>query len=197
MERLTDKQRALCEFVRSYTETQGYPPTVREIADALALRSPSSAYNHIRNLQELGVIRYEKGKSRSITLVEELLPPRGQVPLLGNVAAGTPILAEECIEEYLPFDTGGHPEEHFALRVRGESMLGAGILPGDMVVVHSQAQAESGDIVVALLGSEATVKTLSLREGEVWLLPENPAFSPIDGREAQVLGKVVGLIRRF
>ena len=104
---------------------------------------------------------------------------------------------EECIEEYIPFDTGGRPEEYFALRVRGESMLGAGILPGDLVVVHSQQEARRGEIVVALFEDEATVKTLSYRDGGLWLLPENPDYEPIDGRMAQIIGKVVGLVRRY
>ena len=197
MKKLTPKQKALCDFVRSFTNEQGYPPTVREIGAAMGLSSPSSVYFHIRRLQEQGLLTIERGRTRSITLVEELLPQRGHVPLLGEVAAGVPILAQENIEEYVPFDTGRHPEEFFALRVRGESMLGAGILPGDLVIVHAQVQAQSGEIVVALFENEATVKTLSLKGGEVWLLPENPDYQPIDGRDAQILGKVVGLVRRF
>jgi repressor LexA len=119
--------------------------------------------------------------------------------VLGNVAAGTPILAEENIEEYVPFKGNGRHkmEEFFALRVRGESMLGAGILPGDLVVVHRQPQVENGQIVVALFEDEATVKTLSVEDGHVWLLPENPDYSPIDGDGAQIIGHVVELIRRY
>ena len=108
------------------------------------------------------------------------------MPIIGNVAAGSPILAQECIEDYLSFDTGGHDDEYFALRVRGESMLGVGILPDDLVVVHRQPTAQNGQIVVALLGDEATVKTLSRRNGEVWLLPANPDYQPIDGRESTI-----------
>ena len=119
------------------------------------------------------------------------------MPILGNVAAGSPILAEECIEDYLPFDTGGRDGEHFALRVRGESMLDAGILPGDLVVVHSQPTARHGEIVVALLEDEATVKRLSLRGGHVWLMPENDDYSPIDGTYAKILGKVVSVVRYY
>jgi repressor LexA len=117
--------------------------------------------------------------------------------VVGNVAAGSPILAQECIEDYLPFDTNGLSGEHFALKVRGESMLNAGILPGDLVVVHQQRDARNGEIVVALFEDEATVKTLSKKNGEVWLLPENPDYEPIDGTRAQIIGKVVGLIRRY
>ena len=119
------------------------------------------------------------------------------VPVLGNVAAGSPILAQECIEEYVSFQTGPHPEDYFALKVRGESMLYAGILPDDLVVVRRQPEAHSGEIVVALFEDEATVKTLSKKNGQVWLLPENPDYEPIDGTRAQIIGKVVGLIRRY
>ena len=116
---------------------------------------------------------------------------------MGNVAAGSPILAEECIEDYLTFDTGGRTGEYFALRVRGESMLGAGILPGDLVVVRRQPTANNGEIVVALLEDEAPVKRVSLKNGRVWLLPENEAYSPIDGTYAQILGKVAAVVRRY
>jgi repressor LexA len=136
------------------------------------------------------------GKGRAITL-RESPKPENQVPVVGNVAAGSPILAEECIEDYLTFDTAGRPGEYFALRVRGESMLNAGILPGDLVVVHSQPTAQHGEIVVALIDDEATVKRLSLKSGQVWLLPENEAYSPIDGTYAQILGKVAAVVRRY
>ena len=116
---------------------------------------------------------------------------------MGTVAAGTPILAEECIEDYLTFDAGGDSSQYFALRVRGESMLNAGILPDDLVVVRQQQTANNGEIVVALLGDEATVKRLKRQGREVWLLPENPAYQPIDGREARILGKVAAVIRRY
>lgn len=197
MDRLTPKQQALCDFLRQFTQERGYPPTVREIGEHLGLRSTSSVHFHLKKLLDAGIVYMEPGKTRSITLVEEALPPEGQIPLLGNVAAGSPILAEECIEEYIPFDTGGRPEEYFALRVRGESMLGAGILPDDLVVVRRQQSASSGEIVVALLGDEATVKRLSHRNGGVWLLPENDAFQPIDGRNALVLGKVTAVVRQY
>ena len=117
--------------------------------------------------------------------------------MLGNVAAGSPILAEQCIEEYIPYPTGGHPEDFFALRVRGESMLGAGIHPDDIVVVRRQSEAVNGEIVVALFEDEATVKTYSRKNGEVWLLPANPDYAPIDGTYAQIIGKVVELVRRY
>ena len=197
MERLSDRQQRIYDFIRTFIRETGYPPSFREIGEHVGLKSPSTVDHHMKRLRELGILRYEDGKSRSILLTEQVLPPEGRVPLVGAVAAGAPILAEEAIEEYLPYETGGHPEEFFALRVRGESMLGAGILPGDLVVVHSQPAASHGEIVVALFEDEATVKTLSLQEGRVWLLPENPDYSPIDGRDCRILGKVVGLIRRY
>ena len=113
------------------------------------------------------------------------------------MAAGAPILAEQCIEDYLTFDAGGAAEEYFALRVRGESMLNAGILPGDLVVVHQQVDAHNGEIVVALFEDEATVKTLRRRDGKTWLMPENPDYDPIDGTQAQIIGKVVAVVRRY
>ena len=125
------------------------------------------------------------------------VPPADRVPVVGNVAAGSPILAEQCIEDYLAFDTGGLTGEHFALRVRGESMLYAGILPGDYVVVHQQEHFRNGEIVVAHFEDEATVKTLRRKDGHVWLMPENPEYQPIDGDGAQLLGKVVAVIRRY
>ena len=117
--------------------------------------------------------------------------------MVGNVAAGSPSLAEECIEDYLTFDTGGRTGEYFALRVRGESMINAGILPGDLVVVHQGPAANHGDIVVAMIDGEATVKRLSLKNGQVWLMPENEAYSPIDGTYAQILGRVAAVVRRY
>ena len=119
------------------------------------------------------------------------------MPIVGNVAAGSPILAQECIEDYLTFDTQGMSGEHFALRVRGESMLGAGILPGDLVVVHRQQDAYNGEIVVAMIDDEATVKRFSRRNGHIWLLPENDDYEPIDGTYAQILGKVVAVVRQY
>ena len=124
-------------------------------------------------------------------------PPADRVPIVGNVAAGSPILAEECIEDYLTFDTGGRSGEYFALRVRGESMLNAGILPGDLVVVRRQQTCNNGEIVVAMIEDEATVKRFSRRNGHIWLLPENDAYSPIDGTYAQILGKVAAVVRRY
>ena len=128
---------------------------------------------------------------------EEQDPHADQIPVVGSVAAGSPILAEECIEDYLTFDTQGLSGEHFALRVRGESMLDAGILPGDLVVVHRQQEVHSGEIVVALFEDEATVKTYRRKDGHVWLMPANDDYTPIDGDRAEILGKVVAVVRRY
>ena len=144
-------QRQIYRFIVQCVKEQGYPPSVREIGDAVGLKSPSTVHFHLKHLAELGVIGKEAGKGRAITLTNPL-PREDQVPVVGSVAAGSPILAQECIEDYLTFDTGGRPGEFFALRVRGESMINAGILPGDLVVVHQQKTANNGEIVVALLG---------------------------------------------
>jgi len=204
MKQLTDRQRRIVDFIRAHVAENGYPPTFREIGANVGLKSPSTVDHHMKRLRELGVLQYEEGLFRSIQLLDEpegdspeRIPPQGKVPLVGHVAAGAPILAEEHIEEYIPYDVGSHPEDYFALRVRGESMLGAGILPDDLVIVRRQPEAYSGEIVVALFEDEATVKTLSRRNGEVWLLPENPEYEPIDGTYCQIIGKVVGLVRRY
>ena len=204
MAKLTKMQQKIYDYIAETTQQQGYPPSVREIGEAVGLRSPSTVHFHLKHMEELGVLTKGAGKGRALTLAAAAAPvpeqpeaPVGRVPIVGTVAAGTPILAQECIEDYLTFDTNGREGEYFALRVRGESMLNAGILPGDLVVVHQQPVAHNGEIVVALLGDEATVKRLSRRNGEVWLLPENEAYSPIDGREASILGKVTAVVRQY
>ena len=214
MAKLTKMQQRIYDYIAEITRQQGYPPSVREIGEAVGLRSPSTVHFHLKHMEELGVLTKGAGKGRALTLAplddvrrteahaappapQEPETPAGRVPIVGTVAAGSPILAQECIEDYLTFDTNGREGEYFALRVRGESMLNAGILPGDLVVVHQQPVANNGEIVVALLGDEATVKRLSRRSGEVWLLPENEAYSPIDGREATILGKVTAVVRQY
>ncbi|MEG1594285.1 MAG: transcriptional repressor LexA [Oscillibacter sp.] len=196
MQELSKMQQKIYEYLVTCIREQGYPPSVREIGEAVGLRSPSTVHFHLKHLEEAGVIEKGAGKGRAISLTE---PParEDQVPIVGNVAAGSPILAQECIEDYLTFDTGGRSEEYFALRVRGESMLDAGILPGDLVVVRRQAVANHGEIVVALIEEEATVKRFSRQNGQIWLLPENDAYSPIDGTNARILGKVAAVVRRY
>lgn len=209
MQKLTAMQQKIYDYIANTVRNQGYPPSVREIGEAVGLKSPSTVHFHIKHLEELGYISKSGRKGRALTLTERAAPaaapapaqeaeiPSGRVPVLGDVAAGSPILAQECIDDYISFDTQGRDGEFFALRVRGESMLNAGILPGDLVVVHRQPTAQNGEIVVALLEDEATVKRLSRRNGQVWLLPENEAYSPIDGRHASILGKVAAVVRTY
>jgi len=199
---LSPKQAEIYEFILQFTRTHGYPPSVREIGAAVHLKSPSTVHFHMKKLESEGYIQKADGKTRAISLphqavAEELDPTADRVPLLGTVAAGSPILAEENIEEYLTFDTGGLTGEHFALKVRGESMLYAGILPDDLVIVHRQENFRNGDIVVALFEDEATVKTYHMEKGHLWLLPENPDYQPIDGEGCALLGRVVAVVRRY
>lgn len=196
MAELSKMQQRIYDFLVSYIQSRGYPPSVREIGEAVGLKSPSTVHFHLKHLEEAGVIEKGAGKGRAITLTAPPVP-EDKVPIVGNVAAGSPILAEECIEDYLTFDTGGRAREYFALRVRGESMLNAGILPGDLVVVRRQETANNGEIVVAMIEDEATVKRLSRKNGRVWLMPENDAYSPIDGTYAQILGRVAAVVRRY
>ena len=193
---LTPKQQQVYDFIVSFSNRHGYPPSVREIGEAVGLKSPSTVHFHLKGLETAGLITKAEGKTRAITLSDPV-PGPDQVPVVGSVAAGAPILAQECIEDYLTFDTGGRPGEYFALQVRGESMKDAGILPGDLVVVHQQSDARSGEIVVALFEDEATVKTLRRRDGHIWLMPENPEYEPIDGDGCAILGRVVAVVRRY
>ncbi len=202
LKELTPKQRRIYDYILTYTSEHGYPPSVREIASAVGLKSPSTVHFHLKALEEAGAIVRGSGKTRAITPTEPAPEEKerareDRVPLVGSVAAGAPILAEECIEDYVPFDTGGVSGEHFALKIRGESMIKAGIMPDDLVVVHQQSTAANGEIVIALIGDEATCKRLDRREGKVWLLPENDSYQPIDGTEAQILGRVVGVVRKY
>ena len=199
MSKLSPKQQQIYDFILNFADEHGYPPSVREIAKAVDLRSPSTVHFHLKGLREAGLIEQAEGKTRAITVTDGAHNRRNQVPLLGSVAAGSPILAEECIEDYLTFDTGGRVGEHFALRVRGESMLEACILPGDVVVVHQEQQVRNGNIVVALFEDEATVKTFRRENGHIWLYPENssPEYQPIDGEGCRILGRVVAVVRRY
>nr|WP_325196044.1 transcriptional repressor LexA [uncultured Oscillibacter sp.] len=196
MAQLSKMQQKIYDYIVSCIQEQGYPPSVREIGEAVGLKSPSTVHFHLKNLEEAGMIAKGAGKGRAISLTTPPVP-ENQIPIVGNVAAGSPILAEECIEDYLTFDAGGHQGEYFALRVRGESMINAGILPGDLVVVRQQKTANNGEIVVAMIEEEATVKRFSKRDGHIWLLPENEAYSPIDGTYAQILGKVTAVVRQY
>ncbi len=191
MPRSTSKQREILDFLREFITENGYSPSVREICAAVGLSSTSSVHHHLAELRRQGYIDMAEGKNRTVTLLED---PENRIPILGVVTAGLPILAVENIEGYIPWEGGPNC---FALRVRGESRIGAGILDGDIVVIRQQDTADNGDIVLALLEDEATIKRLYRRRGEVWLMPENDAFSPIDGRFARILGKVTGLMRKY
>ena len=197
MKELTKKQQQIYDYIISFTDEHGYPPSVREIGAYVGLSSPSTVHFHLKGLQSAGLITQAAGKTRAMSINSNNLPKKDQVPVVGNVAAGSPILAQECIEDYLTFDTDGLTGEHFALRVRGESMLYAGILPDDLVIVHQQQDARNGEIVVAMIEEEATVKTLQRKDGHTLLLPENPDYEPIDGDNAEILGKVVAVVRKY
>lgn len=195
MNRLTPKQKEIFDFIVDTVATHGYPPSVREICAAVGLKSPSTVHAHLTALERAGLISRDAGKTRAITLTAGA-GAGGGVPILGTVAAGQPILAVEDALGFLPFDPG-KSGEYFALRIKGDSMINVGILEDDMVVVRRQPTAENGDIVVALIGEEATCKTLRRRNGEVWLVPENDDYEPIDGSEAVILGKVTAVIRTY
>lgn len=193
-ENLTRTQLSVLECIRDYIDRNGYPPSVRDICSAVGLSSPSTVHSHLNTLERLGYIARDGGRNRSIRLTEQTTP--SGVPILGTVAAGAPILAVEDAIGYIPYD----PErsgEYFALKIKGESMINAGILDGDMIIVRRQETALNGEIVVALLGDEATCKRLSRSGGQVLLLPENEEYSPIDGTGASILGKVTAVIRKY
>ncbi|MCL1922466.1 MAG: transcriptional repressor LexA [Propionibacteriaceae bacterium] len=203
---LTLRQRRILEVIQSSSLTRGYPPTVREICEEVGLNSPSSVAHQLRNLEARGFIRRNPNKPRALEVllpspVETLAPDLDDeavyVPLLGRIAAGTPILAEEHLEDtfVLPHQLVGSGKL-FMVEVHGDSMIEAAICDGDFVVVRQQPTAENGEIVAALLGEEATVKVLKRTPGQVWLLPQNRLYSPIDGNEATILGKVVSVLRR-
>jgi repressor LexA len=201
---LTKRQQEIFDFIKRYSAKYGYPPTVRDIGKAVGLASSSTVHAHLANLEKLGLLRRDPTKPRAIELLDRAMEsvrsavrPAG-VPLVGSVAAGQPILAEENIEEYVhvPSAAGGEDGD-FVLRVRGESMIDAGILEGDYVVVRPQDVADDGDIVVALVGeeAEATVKRFFHEPDHVRLQPENVTMEPIRSTDVRVLGKVVGLFR--
>jgi repressor LexA len=199
---LTKRQQEIFDFIKRYSAGHGYPPTVRDIGKAVGLASSSTVHAHLANLEKLGLLRRDPTKPRAIELldravgqVKSIVRPDG-LPLIGQVAAGSPILAEENIEEYVevPRVAGGE-EGEYVLRVRGESMKDAGILPGDYVVVRPQDTAVDGEIVVALMGEEATVKRFFRESDHIRLQPENASMEPIRSRDVKILGRVVGLFR--
>ncbi|MDR0435320.1 MAG: transcriptional repressor LexA [Propionibacteriaceae bacterium] len=207
---LTLRQRRLLEAIIEAVETQGYPPTVRELGLAAGLSSPSSVSHQLKALEAKGFIRRDPNRPRALEVhlpnataplpqgIAMLRPSTVEVPVLGRIAAGAPILAEEHVEDVLTLSPqlvgSGNV---FALQVRGDSMIDAAICDGDYVVVRQQPTAENGEIVAALLEDEATVKTLQRTQGQVWLMPHNPAYQPIDGNQAVIMGKVVAVLRRL
>jgi repressor LexA len=204
---VTERQRAILDYLRAFVDEHGYPPTVREIGEAVGLRSPSTVHAHLAQLERAGLLRRDPTKPRAIELtdrrryVDEAPTDVHRLPLVGEIAAGGPLLAEQNIEDYVaipePLSRGG---EEFILRVKGDSMAGAGILDGDFVVVQRRQDAENGEIVVALAdddesADEATVKRFFRENGRVRLQPENDAFEPIYASHVQILGKVIGVFR--
>ena len=189
---LSAKRKAILEYIEQFTVDNGYAPSVREIAEAVGLKSPSTVHSHLRVLEENGLLQKSKGKTRTLAISGQ--NSYRNVPLLGTVRAGAPILATQDTVGYVPYE-GGSSGELFALAVRGDSMKNAAILEDDVVIVRRQPTADPGQIVVALIGDEATVKRLRLEGGHVWLMPENPDYDPIDGDECTILGVVVAVYR--
>jgi repressor LexA len=201
MSDMTPRQRRILDFIRSTVRQRGYPPTVREIGDAVGLTSSSSVHAQLANLEKAGYLTKDPTKPRAVTLAGEPQAESVAVPVVGRIAAGIPVMAEQNIEEYLALPKGYATEAgHFALKVTGDSMIEAGIFDGDVVVVKEQTSADEGDIVAALLpGSaedEATVKRFHRSDGKVVLQPQNPRFDPIEMTDGRILGRVVAVLRR-
>lgn len=198
-ERGLNTQRRILEFIKKEIELKGYPPSVREICQAVNLKSTSTVHGHLEQLEKRGLIRRDSTKPRAMEVLDNPLSKGRSVPLVGRVTAGIPILAEENIEDYivLPQDLVGSDDELFALRVRGDSMIRAGILSGDFIIVRKQNHADNGDIVVAMIEDEATVKRIYFEKDGVRLQPENPYYDPIYSRKVSVIGKVTALFRKL
>jgi repressor LexA len=204
---LTDRQREIYEFIKSEQERRGFPPTVRDIGAAVGLSSSSTVHSHLAALEAKGLIRRDPTKPRALEVLDRTrtLSPASptyanmvELPIVGEVAAGVPVLAEENIESTIPLPTEiAREDSTFVLRVKGESMIEAGIFDGDFVVVHQQATADNGDIVVAMIEDEATVKTFFREADRIRLQPQNAAMEPIYARDVSVLGKVVAVFRRM
>jgi len=216
---LTPRQRRVLDVIRDSVERRGYPPSMREIGESVGLTSSSSVSHQLRSLQSKGLIRRDPNRPRALEILHpdapettssaapegvfdetglgDIRPDATYVPRVGRIAAGGPILAEERVEEVMPLPRTLVGEGTlFMLEVKGDSMVDAAICDGDFVVVRQQPTAENGEIVAAMLGDEATVKTLQRKKGQVWLLPHNEAYDPIDGTDASILGKVVAVLRR-
>ncbi|MBM6830170.1 transcriptional repressor LexA [Anaerotignum lactatifermentans] len=202
MNELSAKQKQILEYMKQEVREKGYPPSVREICEAVGLKSTSTVHGHLSRLEKKGLIRRDPTKPRAIEILDEdyALPEKElvQVPIIGNITAGSPILAVENIEDTFPIPVEYvHNDKVFMLKVRGESMIGAGIFDKDMILVRQQNTANNGDIVVALIEDYATVKTFYKEKDFVRLQPENPSMTPIMVRDVTILGKVIGLFRKF
>jgi len=208
MEKMSEKQKNIYNYIVSYIKENSYPPSVREIGQAAGLSSTSTVHGYLQRLEKRGLIKRDESKSRAISIVKDESSPdfsnlerldmanMVSVPVIGDVNAGMPILAHENIEEYLtlPRSIATH-DESFILNVKGESMTGVGILDGDRIIVRKQNWAQAGEIVVAMIDDEATVKTYYVDDDHIRLQPENPVFEPILAREVSILGKVIGVFR--
>ncbi len=192
---LTKKRKLIYEYLCDCIQNRGYPPSVREIAEAVDLKSTSTVHAHLNALEKMGYITRDSGRKRAIVLNNTEDAPSG-IPILGTVAAGEPILAVQDALGYIPYETADN-EEYFALKIKGLSMVKAGILDGDMVIVHRQPAAQSGEIVIAMIDDEATCKRLKYNGENIWLLPENDDYEPIPGDDCVILGKVTAVIRTY
>jgi repressor LexA len=201
-DQLTDRQARILEYIRYQNKVRNYPPSVREIGEAVGLSSSSTVHNHLNQLERRGLIRRDPSKSRTVQLVSDESVDKQRrnavsVPIVGNVAAGVPILAEQNIEDHILLSPELAQDGNFLLRVRGDSMINAGILDGDLVLVKPQQEASNGSIVVALVDNDATVKRFERGNGHVKLIAENPAYEPIVTSNVSLVGVVRGVIRMF
>jgi repressor LexA len=201
-EQLSDRQTKILDYIRYVTKVRNYPPSVREIGEAVGLSSSSTVHNHLNQLERRGLIKRDPSKSRTVQLTSDIEVSEERrnavsVPIVGNVAAGSPILAEQNIEDHVLLSSDIAKEGYFLLRVRGDSMINAGILNDDMVLVRPQHEASNGSIVVALVDGDATVKRFEKADGHVKLIAENPAYEPIVTSNVSLVGQVRGVIRLF
>ncbi|ENZ02070.1 LexA repressor [Clostridium thermobutyricum] len=196
-----DKQSQIYEFLKVYTENKGYPPSVREICEAVSLKSTSTVHGHLKRLEKKGLIKRDPTKPRALEIVEFMQPKREMIsiPIIGNITAGTPILATENIEDTftLPLNFVKHDNELFILKVNGNSMIKAGINEGDLAIIEKRTSANNGDIVVALIEEEATIKRFYLEKDHIRLQPENDSMEPIIVENCSILGKLVGIYRNY
>src|SRR5690242_4963874 len=201
-EQLSDRQTKILDYIRYVTKVRNYPPSVREIGEAVGLSSSSTVHNHLNQLERRGLIKRDPSKSRTVQLVSDIEVAEERrnavsVPIVGNVAAGSPILAEQNIEDHVLLSSDIAKDGFFLLRVRGDSMINAGILDDDLVLVRPQHEASNGSIVVALVDGDATVKRFEKADGHVKLIAENPAYEPIVTNNVSLVGQVRGVIRLF